>query len=754
MSQKPKKTRVLFPIGSKLVIIISILLLVSLGAVIVMVSALGSEDVQLKAEENNFAINTRAGSQAEGSIISVRDAVLFYLEMVDRLPSFGREQELEWFFFNRNLNIASIGVTRNDHTVYIHNTQFLNSNGINNNIVEVYFDTVHSAVPNTTLLFNASPVFQVSMLTAVFTHEGNTGEETVKVLFSPDDLHESFGTGTNTSFIINSAGDLLIHPDIFLVLGGVNFSSMELVEKMKEEGDNNRQVPYDDEDGEKYFGAYYRITGIDATVITIISENSVFESIRNLTRQNLYLAGTVLFIAICFIWFFSKTISGPARALAAAALKIEEGDFEINLKPQTRDELGLLTESFNRMSSALNIFGRFTNKHIAIRAMRGEIKPGGIPKHATIFFSDIRNFTKISENFTKNFGNDASNRIVLWLNEYFNRMIDCVEKNDGIVDKFIGDAVMAHWGTVYTVGSPAADAFNCVKSALMMRDALMELNAHRKKDDPNNPVINIGCGINTGVVTAGQIGSDQRMNYTAIGDPVNLASRVEALNKHFGTDILITEDTWKLTGDKFITEEMTPVEVKGKEKPVRLFAVVNFKNTEGPKTLAHVREILGIDINNLVPQEEENNLFFERQSINDRRRGSERSSMYNSGYRSVNSAADTCPLIKMTSFGSSALVQGPAGKLVPVYFAWNISNSNQDISVIVEVASDQDFNSIVEERELIGSLSVSIPLEAGKYWWRVFPANIGSRQPINEMYPSGDLIVDSYAKEKFKIKHY
>jgi adenylate cyclase len=247
------------------------------------------------------------------------------------------------------------------------------------------------------------------------------------------------------------------------------------------------------------------------------------------------------------------------------------------------------------MSTALGIFGRFTNRDIAVRAMRREIKPGGLSKHATIFFSDIRGFTEKSENFTKAFGDEASNKIVDWLNNYLTKMVECVEKTNGVVDKYIGDAVMAHWGTAFTSGSPEGDALDCVKAAIMMRYALLEMNLKRAKDDPGNPEIRIGCGINTGVVTAGQIGSDQRMEYTVIGDPVNLASRTEALNKPLGTDILITEDTWNLVGDKLITEEMPPVTVKGKEKPVRMFAVVNLRDAKtGPKTLAEVRTRLGI----------------------------------------------------------------------------------------------------------------------------------------------------------------
>jgi adenylate cyclase len=159
---------------------------------------------------------------------------------------------------------------------------------------------------------------------------------------------------------------------------------------------------------------------------------------------------------------------------------------------------------------------------------------------------------------------------------------------------------MAHWGTAYSAGSPARDAFNGVKAALMMRKALVALNKNRCPDDPADPPICIGAGLNTGIVTAGQIGSDLRMEYTVIGDPVNLASRIEALNKPLGTDILISEDTWNLVRYFFITEEMPSVTVKGKEKPVRIFAVVNHVSvTSGPRTLAEVRQLLGIQAPNL-----------------------------------------------------------------------------------------------------------------------------------------------------------
>jgi adenylate cyclase len=394
-----------------------------------------------------------------------------------------------------------------------------------------------------------------------------------------------------------------------MVRAGVNVENQEFILSMRENAEKSMQSLYTAEDGRRYFRAYTKLSLAGAVVITGIEYDVVFEGIAATTRRNIYLTIAVLLAAVIFIRLFSKTISGPLRTLTGAAEQIEGGDFELALEPKTRDEIGALTVSFDRMSKALGVFGRFTNREIAVRAMRGEIKPGGLPKHATIFFSDIRAFTEKSENFTKEFGNEAPDKIVQWLNSYFTRMVDCVEKTGGVVDKFIGDAVMAHWGTAYTTGSPAEDAFNCVRTALEMRTSLVEMNRGRKKDDPRNPPIRIGCGINTGIVTAGQIGSEQRMEYTVIGDPVNLASRTESLNKPLGTDILITENTWELVGDRLVAEEMPPVKVKGKEKPVRLFAVIKLKESEErgmksegagvterePETLAEIRQLLDID---------------------------------------------------------------------------------------------------------------------------------------------------------------
>jgi len=623
--------KVRFSIGVKMIILISFIVILSLGSITALVSWLFYGDLRVSAEENNFEANRRAAMEAEMTLVNMRAHSRILIRSVSSANT--NAEETADYFFSENPQIASVFFIFQGRSEQIFiNRPFFISREIDTELMQTdfvksYFSNQRNAlvrvIRGETLLLNASPFFAAKKFTSpllalIFPlQDGGAGG----VLFSSENLNQNFGFGTNQSYMINSDGDLLSHTELSLVLGSlethgsletssvVNLSGEKFITEILESTQKSKQQVVESDfkylqtqnaknsnpSVTRQFLAFTKLNTAGAIVITSIEYDKVFEGINATTRRNLYLTAAVLSISIIFIWFFAKTISVPLKSLSIAAQNIESGTFEMDLKPKGRDEIGVLTNSFHKMCSALNIFGRFTNKEIAVKAMRGEIKPGGLPKHATIFFSDIRGFTEKSENFTKTFGDEASDLIVRWLNEYFTQMVDCVEKTNGVVDKYIGDAVMAHWGTAYTAGSPQKDAYNCVKAALMMRGALYALNKERKEGDHSNPSIQIGCGINTGIVTAGQLGSDMRMEYTVIGDPVNLASRIEALTKPLGADILISEDTWNLVGDKLITEEMPSVTVKGKEKPVRIFAVVNLSgSSKGPQTLADVRKLLGI----------------------------------------------------------------------------------------------------------------------------------------------------------------
>jgi len=591
--------KIRYSIGAKLITIITFIVLISLGSIIALVSWLIRDDLRILAEANNFETNRQMALAADSTFEYIHSNSLTLIRTItfSGIDSPLAQDSIN-FFYERNPQTASVffsTLSQAGDPDIILNSDFFENYDIDPSLAESYCSAQNTALKRAaageTVLVNAARSFGAPLVALFFPWQyGGAG-----VLFAPTELNDTFGHGVNQSYLINDSGDILIHNNFEMIRDAVNVADRKFTKYIWNRSERESQTLFTDDDGIRCFGAFTKLNIAGAVVITTIEYNKVFDGINATTRRNIYLTITVLSVSIILIWFFAKSISVPLKALADAAHDIEGGKFEISLTPKSKDEIGVLTSSFQRMCKALNVFGRFTNRDIAVRSMRGEIKLGGFPKNATIFFSDIRGFTAISESFTNQFGDEASDKIVHWLNEYFTRMIDCVERTGGVVDKFVGDALMAHWGTAYTTGSTRKDAYNCISAALMMRRALLKMNKERNKEDISNPRIKFGCGINTGLVTAGQLGSDKRMEYTVIGDPVNLASRVEGLNKPFGTDILITENTWKLVRKRFITEEMPAVNVKGKEKPVRIFAVINYaKNPKGPKSLKKLRRIVGI----------------------------------------------------------------------------------------------------------------------------------------------------------------
>jgi adenylate cyclase len=216
-----------------------------------------------------------------------------------------------------------------------------------------------------------------------------------------------------------------------------------------------------------------------------------------------------------------------------------------------------------------NVLDRYVSKNVAKtilndrRSFQEALK--GRKQPVTVLFSDIRGFTTMTES------SDAD-KLVTQLNEYFSDMVGSVLKNQGTLQKFIGDAIMAVWGDTHSKGIEA-DARGAVTAALQMRGALEKLNAGWKgKSDRTK--LSIGVGVNHGEVIVGNIGHPQRMEFTVLGDGVNLAARLESATKQFHTDILIGETVEKLTREHFIYRTVDLLTVKGKTKPVEVFGLL------------------------------------------------------------------------------------------------------------------------------------------------------------------------------------
>jgi len=212
-----------------------------------------------------------------------------------------------------------------------------------------------------------------------------------------------------------------------------------------------------------------------------------------------------------------------------------------------------------------NTFSKYVSKEIVNEILKNQdnLQLKGQKLNMTVFFSDIRGFTDFSEKMDPQ-------ELSLMLNKYFTPMSETIFSVDGTVDKFMGDAIMALFGAPINYPDHAQKA---CRAALQCLSHLEKLNLDFK--NRNWPEIQIGIGINTGTMVAGNIGSDQIQSYTVIGDEVNLASRLEGLNKNYGSKVLISESTYLSVRSSFITQEADLVRVKGKTKPVKIYSLIS-----------------------------------------------------------------------------------------------------------------------------------------------------------------------------------
>ncbi|ATX79339.1 Adenylate cyclase, class 3 [Mariprofundus aestuarium] len=254
--------------------------------------------------------------------------------------------------------------------------------------------------------------------------------------------------------------------------------------------------------------------------------------------------------------------------LSDAMTKVEEGNLNITLLERTSDEFSDIYRRFNRMVKELmererlrDAFGRYMAKELADDVMQNGTSFDSKEVHASVLFADIRDFTAMSEKM-------SAEEVVSILNQYFSVVEPTIKEEGGWINKFGGDSLLAVFGVL----TPQPDHINhAVQAALKMRAALHEFNI--TQEDAGKHPLRIGMGIHCGKMVAGSVGSQERMEFTVIGDTVNMASRIEGLNKKWGTDILISEDVAKATEGTITIEAMPETHVHGKSQPIQVFAV-------------------------------------------------------------------------------------------------------------------------------------------------------------------------------------
>lgn len=310
-------------------------------------------------------------------------------------------------------------------------------------------------------------------------------------------------------------------------------------------------------------------------VVAALDITTETEALAATLRARLVALGLVALIALGVALWLSRGMTSAVASLVRVLPGVAERRYELVKDIRTRDELLTLAQVYNQMITRISdndrwrtALGKYLSPGAQAAVERGEVHLGGSTMAATVLFSDIRSFTSLSEKL-------PPAQVLELLNRYFTEMVTAVTIHGGTVDKFIGDCVMAVWGPP-TPGP--LDALSAVKAGLAMRAALEALNLVFEREQL--PKLRTGIGIHTGEVVAGNIGSEGRngtngrMEYTVIGDTVNLASRLEALTKELHVEFLISETTYAAVRDQIDAEPLSQVTVRGRTQSIQIYRVI------------------------------------------------------------------------------------------------------------------------------------------------------------------------------------
>jgi adenylate cyclase len=334
-----------------------------------------------------------------------------------------------------------------------------------------------------------------------------------------------------------------------------------------ESGSPGREGPYDDAHG-TWISAWAPVRDADGQVIAVLQADyeisTLLMQLRSQQLQTAAFAGAGVFFAFGLAAWLARGIARPIRAVVNATSAIEAGNYTVAVPEDRLDEVGDLGRAVNRMARGLaererlrTMFGKYMASQVVKELLgRGEISLEGEERDVTVLISDIRGFTPLTEKL-------GASDVVDLLNEYFTLLVDVVIRHDGVIDKFMGDAILCYFGAP----APLPDhQKRAVQAALAMQEALTEWNVRRVLAG-KAPVVT-GVGIASGRVVLGNIGSPQRLEYTVIGDAVNLASRL--CGKASPGEIVVSQGVKKCVDDPRFTPGGA-IEVKGFAKPVNVW---------------------------------------------------------------------------------------------------------------------------------------------------------------------------------------
>src|SRR6058998_876306 len=372
------------------------------------------------------------------------------------------------------------------------------------------------------------------------------------------------------AIVTDHDGKIVAHPDVTLI-----GRPLERPTGLARLGDDLLIQTYTDSDNERIMDFAIPLTFRKVPVGAVFlgfSQKSIEQALDKARNQTIGISVVMVLIGIGGALGLAGRIARPILRLVEGTRAIAQGDFGVTLAVPSRDEIGDLTEAFNLMANNLRekemikrAFARYVDREVVDELLKDpeNLVLSGERRAVTVLFCDLRSLTALSERLTPE-------EVVMLLNDFYNLMIEATFQNAGTLDKFLGDAVMSIFGA--PIAHPD-HAMRAVRTAVAMRDGIEGLSARRIRDgkDP----LTVGIGVSTGDAVAGTVGTEDRMEYTVIGDSVNLAARLESNAKSM--QILISGRTYRDVKEHVQARPLGEVKVKGKEEAVEIYEVLRLK---------------------------------------------------------------------------------------------------------------------------------------------------------------------------------
>jgi len=306
--------------------------------------------------------------------------------------------------------------------------------------------------------------------------------------------------------------------------------------------------------------------------IVAVPLDDVLAPFDRIQQALLFGGGGALLLSILIGTVLSRNLTQPVKALVAATHRVADGDYHAEVRVTSRDEMGTLANAFNEMTRGLlmreqyrSVLSKVVSQDVAEELMKGDVELGGENREMTVLFADIRGFTSLTEGM-------EPQEVIGLLNECMEHLSNAVDAEGGVVDKFIGDEVMAVFGAPVTQPDHACRA---VTAAVRMREGIAEMNQLRA--GRGEGAIGVGIGIATGVAVAGNMGSTDRMNYTVLGSTVNLAARLTSQAN--AGEILVSKETRDAVGHDLVVSSVDRRMLKGFSSEVEVCSVDTIKKT-------------------------------------------------------------------------------------------------------------------------------------------------------------------------------